>query len=134
MKRLARRIAASLLRRDAIRKAVAEGGDFRVYRNRPTPQVMAGLFLILCSYVIGWPAIVVLGWIANQVKEPLWIVVGGPLMYGLSNLMFNIGAYIAGRKYVTALMKWLIKVTFEKILGPENLLPHGHEERNINRS
>jgi len=129
MKRLLRRMATYLLRRNAVRKAIAEGGDFRVYTNRPTPQVMAGLFLIFFSYVIGWPAIIALGWIANQVKEPLVIVVGGPLMYGLSNLVFNIGAFIAGRKYVTALMKWLVKVTFEKILGPENLVPGGNEER-----
>ena len=129
MKRLVRRIAASLLRRNDIRKAIAEGGDFRVYTNRPAPRVMVGLFLILLSYVICWPVITVLGWISVQAGKPLVIVFGGPLVYGLSNLVFFIGMYMAGRGYATALMKWLVKITFEKILGPENVVPVCNEER-----
>jgi len=129
MKRLVRRIAAYLARLDAIRKAIAEGGDFRVYTNRPTPQVMTGLFLILLSYVICWPVIIVLGWISVHVEEPWVIVVGGPLVYGLSSLVFMIGMYMAGRSYATALMKWLVMVTFEKILGRENTASSCNKER-----
>jgi len=118
MKRALKTIAASLARTEYIRKAIAEGGDFRVYTNRPTPQVMVGLFLMFFSYVIGWPLIGVLGWLAYHTRQPLIVVVGGPVAYGVSNLVFWIGIYLAGKSYATAFTKWLIKSLFEKILGP----------------
>lgn len=118
MKRALKTIAASLARTEYIRKAIAEGGDFRVYTNRPTPQVMVGLFLMFFSYVIGWPLIGVLGWLAYHTRQPLIVVVGGPVAYGVSNLVFWIGIYLAGKSYATAFSKWLIKRLFEKILGP----------------
>ena len=119
MKRMIRAIAVYFARKDMIRKAIAEGGDFRVYTNRPTPKVMAGLFLIFFSYVIGWPAIGALGWLAFYTKLPLIVMVGGPVAYALSNLVFMIGAYLAGKDYAAAFAKWLIKRLFEKILGPQ---------------
>ncbi len=63
---------------------------------------MAGLFLILFSYVIGWPAVGALGLVSFSTGNPLILAVGGPLMYGLSHVMFLIGMYYAGKDYATA--------------------------------
>jgi hypothetical protein len=66
---------------------------------------MAGLSLILLSYIIGWPAIGALGVISLSMGKPLLLVIGGPLLYGLSHLVFLIGAYYAGKDYAAACMK-----------------------------
>jgi hypothetical protein len=119
MKRIIKTMAAYLARKEMIRKAIAEGGDFRVYTNRPTPKIMVGLFLIFFSYAICWPVIVGLGWIAFNANLPLLVMVGGPVVYALSSLFFIIGMYMAGKRYAAAFTKWLIKALFEKILGPQ---------------
>ena len=79
-----------------------------MYKKRPTVRAMAGLFLILLSYVIGWPAIGALGVISLSMGNPLLLVVGGPLVYGLSHLVFLIGMYLAGKDYAAACWKWII--------------------------
>jgi hypothetical protein len=66
---------------------------------------MVGLFLILLSYVIGWPAVSVLGAISLYTGKPLFLVVGGPLVYGLAHLVFLIGAYYAGKDYAVLCLK-----------------------------
>ena len=121
MKQAIRRIAASLARRDMIRKAVAEADDIRVYTNRPTPRVMLGIFFMLFSYVLGWPLIGVLGWLAFHTGQSLIVLIGGPAAYGVSNLVFYAGAYLAGKPYAKALLKWLLRVFLEKSLGPEQV-------------
>lgn len=63
---------------------------------------MIGLFLILFSYVIGWPAVGALGLVSFYTGNPLILAVGGPLVYGLSHLMFLIGMYYAGKDYAMA--------------------------------
>jgi hypothetical protein len=75
-----------------------------VYK-RPTVRVKIGLSLILLSYVICWPAIGVLGAISLYTEEPMILIVGGPIMYGVSHLMFLIGIYFAGRDYALASLK-----------------------------
>lgn len=75
---------------------------------------MIGLSLILLSYVICWPAIGVLGAISLHMKEPLILTVGGPLMYGVSHLVFLIGVYFAGRDYALACLKRVKKFLKER--------------------
>ncbi len=68
-------------------------------------RVMAGLFLILLSYVIGWPAVGALGLISLYTENPLILAIGGPLTYGISHLMFLIGMYYAGKDYAAACLE-----------------------------
>lgn len=77
-------------------------GAIFVYKKPPPVRVMVGLFLILLSYVIGWPAVGALGLVALYTGKPLILAVGGPLVYGLSHLMFLIGMYYAGKDYAMA--------------------------------
>ncbi len=85
-----------------------------MYKNRPTVRVMTGLFLILLSYVIGWPAVGALGLIAVYAENPLWLVIGGPIVYGLSHVVFIIGLYLAGKDYAAALWKRIKAALREK--------------------
>jgi len=91
--------------------------DLTCLRKRPTDQVKLGLFLILISYVLGWPAVGLFGIISFYSGAPLILIVGGPLVYGFSHLVFLAGMYFAGKEYVTVFFKWFRKTAFEKILG-----------------
>jgi hypothetical protein len=42
--------------RNVARKTIAVGCYLRVYTKQPTAWVITGLYLILLSYVINWPA------------------------------------------------------------------------------
>ncbi len=77
---------------------------------------MVGLGLIAFSYVIGLPAVVAMGIIAVWLKEPLMGIIGGPLIYAVSTIVFIIGIKMAGDKYFRVFSRWLIRVVLEKIL------------------
>ena len=95
-------------------KPIAEESDLRIYKKRPSVRVMVGLSLILLSYIIGWPAVGALGLISIYTEEPLILIVGGPLVYGVSHLVFFIGMYFAGRDYALACLKRVKKVLKER--------------------
>lgn len=114
---LIKRIAGRLAKTAYVQRALAEGQDIRSIRREPTARFYIGLFLILLSYVIGWPAVAALGFVAYHLDSPLIVAIGGPITYGLSHLVFIIGAYLAGAEYIMALMQWATRAAFEKILG-----------------
>ena len=83
-------------------------GVIFVYKKRLPVRVKAGLFLILLSYVIGWPAVGAIGAISFYTGKPLLLVICGPLVYGLSHLVFLVGVYFAGKDYAAACWKWVM--------------------------
>jgi hypothetical protein len=78
--------------------------------------MVIGLCLVAFSYIIGWPAVAALGILSVYFREPLIVVIGGPVTYGFSHLVFLIGAWLIGAKYVRPLMRYAIKALFKKIL------------------
>jgi len=78
-----------------------------------------GLGLIAFSYVIGLPAVIAMGILAVWMKKPLIAVIGGPLIYTISTLMFIVGIKMAGKKYFQVISRWLVRVVLEKILGED---------------
>jgi hypothetical protein len=114
-KSIAGRIAATAWMRNAL-----NDGDARyVFREKPAMQVYVGIGLILISYVIGWPAVGMLGLIAFYTAEPLILVIGGPLVYGLSHLVFWAGLYLAGKRYALALAHWASRKVLARLSGKE---------------
>jgi hypothetical protein len=99
------------------REAMEEKTDLSLLRARPTARVRLGLGLIGFSYVIGWPAVGLLAWIAYHLGEPLIVAIGGPATYGLSNLVFWVGSWLAGARYVRILLRWATRKVIEKIAG-----------------
>ena len=81
---------------------------------KPTPRVWTGLGLIGLSYVIGWPAVGILALISFHMREPLIVAVGGPIVYGLSHLVFMAGFYLAGSCYASILLRWATWRAMEK--------------------
>lgn len=104
-----------LLKTEFGRNAVREESDLSMFRERPDLKITFGLFLIAISYVIGWPAVGVLGTISLYLKEPLIIAIGGPLVYGFSHLVFLGGMFLAGSRYAKAFSKWLTRRLIRKL-------------------
>jgi hypothetical protein len=66
----------------------------------PSARIVTGLILLGASYLLGWPAIALLGVVAAWLRRPILLAVGPPL-YGLSWLVFAIGLLFIGSKSVS---------------------------------
>ncbi|MCK5070129.1 MAG: hypothetical protein KAR01_06290 [Desulfocapsa sp.] len=95
--------------------AIEEKADLSAFKEKPSLQVLTGVFLIITGSLLGWPAVAVLGVLAIKFNEPLLAVVGGPLVYGFSYLVFGLGMYFSGAKFTVIFLRWLSRVTVEKL-------------------
>jgi hypothetical protein len=113
------RIVARLARTRFGREAMAETANTfsSLFMIKPTPRVWVGLGLIGVSYIIGWPAVGLLALIAIHTGEPMVLAIGGPLVYGLSHLVFIAGFSLAGSHYAPSFLRWVTKKTIEKMGG-----------------
>jgi len=101
---------------DYVRSAIADQADLSAFKEKPTPVVLAGVFAISFSFVIGWPAVAALGILAVKLHNPWIAAVGGPLTYGLSHLVFMLGMYLSGAIYSLIFLRWLTRISMEKLL------------------
>jgi hypothetical protein len=108
------RIAKKIANIPYIRKAVEDGADLSAFREKLNARIYIGLFIIAWSYILGWPAVAFFGILSIYFREPLLFVVGGPLIYGFSHVLFWFGLYLAGSRYAVALMRWGVRKLFEK--------------------
>ncbi len=113
--KIIRRTFNKLAQTDYVRSAIAEQADLSAFKERPTPRIILGLAIIAFSYIIGWPAVGFLGILAVYFNEPLLAVVGGPLIYGVSHLVFLLGMYLAGAKYTKIFLRWATRMAMEKL-------------------
>lgn len=114
-----KKIAPYFAQKKYFRAAIDERADLRVFREKPTLSMVIGIIMITFSYVIGLPAVVFLATLAVLIKKPLIGIIGGPLIYGISTLIFIIGIKLAGLKHIKALFLWMTRIILEKILGEE---------------
>lgn len=89
---LADRIAATKYGRNALNEPV----DLGYFRQRPSLRLIMGLLLLVISYIICWPVIALLTFLAAYYRKPLIIVIGGPLAYGLSWAVFGLSMLLLG--------------------------------------
>ncbi len=111
------RIVARVARVRFVREARESNADLSELRIKPTPRVWAGLGLVGFSYLIGWPAVGLLALISYRMREPLIVAVGGPVIYGLSHLVFMAGSWLAGSRYAVILFRWAARRVIEKMEG-----------------
>jgi len=98
-----------------VRNALAENADLSAFKGKPSAAVVLGVSAILGSYVICWPLIALLGAAAVHFERPVIVLVGGPLAYGLSHLVFMLGMYLAGARYSWIFLRWLTRVAMLKL-------------------
>jgi hypothetical protein len=101
---------------DFVHKAMEENANLDAFKQRPDLRVISGLAVIGFSYIIGWPAVGALGATSLYLNKPLLFVIGGPVTYGISHLVFLFGMYLAGAQYSKAFLRWATKVTMERLM------------------
>lgn len=99
-----------------VRSAILDQADLSAFKEKPTAMVLLGVFAIAFSFVMGWPAIAGLTILSVKLQNPWIVAVGGPLAYGLSHLIFLLGMYLSGAKYSLIFLRWLTKISMEKLL------------------
>ena len=100
-----------------VQKAIAERADLSAFRARPTPRILAGVLRIVFSFPLGWPAVGGLGLLALHLGNPWIAAIGGPLVYGLSHLVFLAGMYLSGGEYTLIFCRWLVRVVMLRLLA-----------------
>jgi hypothetical protein len=93
-----------------------EAADLGALRGKPSPAVIVGLALMGFSYIIGWPAVALLAFLAAHFQRAAIFVVGGPLTYGLSHAVFMVGAYFAGNRYAPIFLRCAARAVMRKLL------------------
>ena len=128
VKRICTKIILSLAATPFVRTAIEQKADLAPFREKPTPIVLAGVFAIVMSFLLGWPAVAALGVLSVKLQTPWIVVIGGPLTYGFSHLVFLFGMYLSGAVYSLIFCRWLARVIMERALawvGPEADLQSG---------
>ena len=113
-------LGRQLVRLRGVRRAVLERADLGAFRERPTPRLILGVSLILLSSLMGWPAVVVAGWLAVAYEDAILFFLGGPVVYGLSWVVWGLGILIAGRdavRYGHIFVRWWLRRVAEGLLG-----------------
>ena len=82
-----------------VRKALDTPVD-PVLRQPPSARIVVGLLLLGASYVLGWPAIALLGAIAAWLRRPAWLL-GAPVLYVFSWAVFAVGLVFIGSKSIS---------------------------------
>jgi hypothetical protein len=116
---IVKKTALYLARKKYCKTAIEDHADLTAIREKPTPSMIVGIILIGFSYVIGLPAVIATGIIAVWMKKPLVAVIGGPLIYAISTIIFIIGIKMVGKTYFHVFSRWLVRVVLEKILGDD---------------
>lgn len=97
-------------------RAIKERADLSAFKEKPTAKNFLGIFLMCCSYIIGWPAVGLIGAISIYRHEPILIIIGGPFLLIAAHLVFLAGMYLAGGKYVMVFFRWATRATLEKLM------------------
>ena len=113
---LIRKIAQGIAKTNFASKAIHENADLNIFKEKPPAKLLLGIFLMVISYIIGWPMIGLFAALSLYWNEPLMIIVGGPLLFGVAHLTFLAGLYLAGGKYIMPFIRWATKVTLKKLI------------------
>ena len=111
------KIASSVAKTKFARRAINDGADLSAFKEILTVQNYFGIFLMCCSYLVGWPAVGLIGALSIYWHEPLLIIIGGPLLLVMAHLVFLAGMYLAGGKYIMVFFRWATRVTLEKLMS-----------------
>lgn len=117
MKQLCKKWILRVAATKFVRYAIAERADLSAFREKPTVKVLFGVFLIVLSFLLGWPAVAALGVLSLHWETPWIVVIGGPLTYVFSHLVFLGGMYLSGAVYTRIFCRWLTRVTMERCLA-----------------
>ncbi len=114
-----KRLRLRLSRIGFLRKAVEEPADLGIFKEKPSVEFLIGISIVGLSYLIAWPLISVLGIVALYFRKPLIFVVGSPVAYGTSHIVFWLGFWLAGKDsitYMNVFGRWFVGRLCRKLL------------------
>jgi len=115
-----KKLARYLAGKKFIHKIMDNPADLSEFKERPTPRLIAGLILMVLSFIMGWPAVFALSFLAVWLQQPLIAVIGCPTTYALSYVVFLVGAWMArAPHYLNTLTRYTMQSFLKKIL-PRN--------------
>jgi hypothetical protein len=113
-----KKISQYLTGKTFIQKILENPADLSEFKERMTPRLITGLILMVLSFIIGWPAVAALSVLAVWFKEPLIAVIGCPITYALSYVVFIIGAWLSrAPHYMGILARYTIQSFLRKLLS-----------------
>ena len=113
-----KKIAQYLAGKKFIQKILENPADLSEFEERMTPRLITGLILMALSFIIGWPAVAALSFLAVWFKEPLIAVIGCPTTYALSYVVFIIGAWLSRAPHYLGIMaRYTIQSFFRKLIS-----------------
>jgi len=110
------KLARDIAKTEFANQAINERADLSAFKEKLTARNFVGIFLLCCSFFIGLLGVGLIGALSAYWREPLLIIIGGPLLIIIAHLVFFAGMYLAGGKYVRALFRWATRVTIEKLM------------------
>ncbi|MFH2130720.1 MAG: hypothetical protein ABIK68_10140 [bacterium] len=119
---LFKRFRSWLVRTRVLQRALAEPADLSLFKAKPSAWFILGMSLVGVSYLMAWPLITGLGIAAYFLSWPALFLIGSPIAYGLSHLVFLAGMAIAGKdsfKYIQAFNRWLLHRLACRLTVPE---------------
>jgi hypothetical protein len=116
-----RKLLRRLSRNRFVHAAIADRADLSAFRRPPDLRVIAGVSAITVSYIIGWPLVSLLGAAAAYYQNAALILIGGPVVYGLSHLVFMLGMYLAGAKYSWIFLRWAVARAMIRLMNRYDL-------------
>ena len=99
-----------------VRAAIRERADLSPFRGKPSLSVLVGVFCIIISFPLGWPAVVFFGYLAIRWHDPWLAALVGPAVYAFSHLLFLFGMWLSGMTYTLVLCRWLARIIVEPAL------------------
>ena len=113
-----RKIGQYLAGKKFIQKILENPADLSEFKERMTPRLISGLILMVLSFIMGWPAVAALSALAVWFREPLIAVIGCPTTYGLSYVVFIVGAWLSrAPHYMGIMVRYTIQVFIRKLLS-----------------
>ncbi len=112
-----KKLTGYLAHRKWVIKTLENPVSLSEFKERPTPRLISGLILMGLSYLLGWPAVAAFGVLAVWLQEPLIAIIGCPATYGLSYVVFIVGAWLArAPHYMGILARYGLQSILRKIL------------------
>lgn len=105
-----------LSRTNYVKSAINDRASLDAFKKPPDARIISGVFAIVLSFIIAWPLMTVLAAAAVYYETPMVGVVGVPLAYGMSHLVFILGMYLSGAKYTRIFFRWATRVAMVKLL------------------
>jgi peptidoglycan/xylan/chitin deacetylase (PgdA/CDA1 family) len=111
-------LAKKLASTNYVKKAIKDQVTLKSFKTHPSPKFLFGVFLVLFSFLLGWPMVGLFSFLSAYFQAPTLLLVG-PAFYVFSNLVWLFGMFLAGRdciKYINVVISWTLRKAVERYL------------------